>query len=142
MNKQIIKALILHDEKLGVRIPSVITGTGNVQQSVTSILKDAERYARTDPEGNYPDLRRYPEALLLYWDMRYRMAVEALLSKQVDDGFQKMLSIAEWELRVDTQLIEYLKFSDIKVYQSLPEIADKFMHQLGYQPGKVTLFTD
>ncbi|KEA54403.1 hypothetical protein DT73_00585 [Mangrovibacter sp. MFB070] len=142
MNKQIIKALILHDEKLGVRIPSVITGTGNVQQSVTSILKDAERYARTDPEGNYPDLRRYPEALLLYWDMRYHMAVEALLSKQVDDGFQKMLSIAEWELRVDTQLIEYLRFSGIVTYQSLPGIVEKFMHQLGYKPGKVTIFTD
>ena len=142
MNKQIIKALILHDKKLGVHIPSAITGTGNVQQSVTSILKDAERCARNDPEGNYPDPRRYPEALLLYWEMRYHMAVEALLSKQVDDGFQKMQSIAEWELRVDTQLIEYLKFSDIKVYQSLPEIADKFMHQLGYQPGKVARFTD
>lgn len=142
MNKQIIKALILHDEKLGARIPSVITGTGNVQQSVTSILKDAERYARTDPEGNYPDLRRYPEALLLYWDMRYRMAVEALLSKQVDDGFQKMLSITEWELRVDTWLIEYLRFSDMITYKASPAIADKFMHQLGYQPGKVTLFTE
>lgn len=141
MNKQIIKALILHDEKLGVNIPSAITGTGNIQQSVTSILKDAERYTRTDPEGNYPDLRRYPEALLLYWDMRYHMAVEALRSKRVDDGFQNMRSIAEWELLVDTRLIEYMQFSDIRTYQSLPGIADKFMHQLGYQPGKVTLFT-
>ena len=140
MNKQIIKALILHDEKLGVRIPSAITGTGNIQQSVSSILKDAERYARTDPEGKYPDLRRYPEALLLYWDMRYHMAMEALFSKHVDDGFRKMRSIAECELLVDTRLIEYLQFSDIRTYLSLPGIADKFMRQLGYQPGKVTHF--
>lgn len=141
INKQIIKALILHDERLGINIPSVITGTGNVQQSATSILKDAERYARTEPEGHYPDLRRYPEALLLYWDMRYHMAVEALLSKQVDDGFKKMLSIMELELEVDTRLIEYLQSSNIRTYQTLPGIADKFMHQLGYQPGKVTFVT-
>ncbi|HDL6958799.1 TPA: hypothetical protein PXM37_002385 [Yersinia enterocolitica] len=141
MNKQIIKALILHDEKLGVHIPSAITGASNVQTSVTSILKDAERYARRDPEGNYPDLRRYPEALLLYWDMRYHMAVKALMSKQVEDGFLNMLSIAEWELQVDTGLIEYLQFSDMKTYQTFPGIVDKFMHQLGYQPGKVTPFT-
>lgn len=141
INKQIIKALILHDEKLGVRIPSSVTGTGNVQQSVTSVLKDAERFSRTDPGGNYPKLLRYPEALLLYWEMRYHMAVKALMSKQVKDGFQNMLSITEWELQVDTGLIEYLQFSDMKTYQTLPGIADKFMHQLGYQPGKVTYFT-
>ncbi|HGS5404829.1 TPA: hypothetical protein ACMDTS_002815 [Vibrio cholerae] len=140
INKQIIKALILHDEKLGVHIPSSVTGTGNIQQSVTSVLKDAERFSRTHPEGSYPKLRRYPEALLLYWDMRYHMAVEALLSKQVDYGFQKMLSIAEWELQVDTRLIEYLQFGGMKTYQALPEIADKFMHQLGYLPGKRTYF--
>lgn len=140
IHKQIIKALILHDEKLGVNIPSAITGASNVQQSVTSILKDAERYSRRNPEGNYPNLRRYPEALLLYWDMRYHMAVKALMSKQVEDGFQNMLSITEWELQVDTELIEYLQFSDMKTYQTLPGIADKFMNELGYQPGKVTPF--
>ncbi|WP_277850636.1 hypothetical protein [Moellerella wisconsensis] len=140
MNKQIIKALILHDEKLGIRIPSELTGTGNIPQSVTSILKDAERYVRNAPDGRYPELRRYPEALLLYWDMRYHMAVNVLLEKEVDDGFKKMLSIAEWELIVDTQLIKYLQFGDIKRYESIPELADEFMYQLGYQPGKVTIF--
>ncbi|WP_353628833.1 hypothetical protein [Enterobacter hormaechei] len=141
MNKQIIKALILHDEKLGVHIPSAITGTGNVQTSVTSILKDAERYTRRDSEGNYPDPRRYPEALLLYWDMRYHMAVKALMSKQVEDGFNTMLAIAEWELQVDTNLIEYVQFSDMKTFQTLPGLAEKFMHLLGYQLGKITNFT-
>lgn len=141
INKQIIKALILHDEKLGIHISSAITGVGNVQTSVTSILKDAERYTRRDPEGNYPDMRCYPEALLLYWDMRYHMAVRALMSKQVESGIQNMLAIAEWELQVDTSLIEYVQFSDIKTFQTLPRMAEKFMYQLGYQPGKVVNFT-
>ncbi|MCT4628031.1 hypothetical protein [Halodesulfovibrio sp.] len=135
MNFQIIMAMIMHHEKCKIKIPSKIKGISDVPNSVTSILKDAVSYAKNN-SGEFPPLSRYSEALVMYWEMRYHLLVNALMSEDIASGVNRMQKIAELELLVDDKLVQFFSYKDSSAFHALPELPSKFAKLLGYEPGK------
>ncbi|ENJ1793695.1 hypothetical protein AB0557_004942, partial [Vibrio parahaemolyticus] len=69
----IIKATILHDEKLGVKVPSRITGLINVESSPIALLKKAVR--QKAEHGIVLNPNASPEGLSNYWFSRIALAI-------------------------------------------------------------------
>lgn len=70
----IIKATILHDEKLGVKVPSRITGLINVESSPIALLKKAVR--QKAEHGIVLNPNASPEGLSNYWFSRIALAID------------------------------------------------------------------
>jgi hypothetical protein len=141
MNKQIMKAIILHDEKLGIKIPSIVQGTNNIPQSVTSILKEAIRISEEN-NGEFPDPSIFPEALTYYWFLRYRLALDVLMAEDKNIKHTKLAEMFRLNLLVDEKLVAYLKNKNISGFQSLKNLPDKFACKLGYAVPSVVTFIE
>jgi len=138
MNKQIMKAIICHDDKLGIQIPSVVQGTNNIPQSVISILKEAVRISEKN-NGEFPDPSIFPEALTYYWFLRYRLALDVLMAEDKNIKHTKLAEMYRLNLLVDENLVEYLKGKDLLGFQSIKNLPNQFARKLGYAvPSKVT----
>lgn len=129
MNLQIIMAMILHDEKLKIKIPSKVKGENNTPQSVTSILKQAIKFSENNP-GSFPPLTHFPEALTMYWEIRYNLLNNVLFKKNMNSYIQKQRSLAELELLIDTKLTDFLLFQDASAFHILDKLPLKFLQTL------------
>lgn len=109
-NKQILKAVIIHDSAIGIKIESSVFGGKNIPSSITAVLKKGARdLDRSKTNGTPFSYLDYPEAILLYWVMRYELALRIVMSKDKQEAINEFQRVANWEIRVDEALIAYVK---------------------------------
>lgn len=115
IHRTIMKALIIHDEKLKIEIPSVVQGTGNIAKSITSIFTKAATHEAT--HGNLPDWDTYPEGLLCYWDLRFKFASNALAAPDKAKYTELHSALLRNELILDEHVIAHLYKKDLSGFK-------------------------
>ena len=104
----IIKATILHDEKQGVKVPSIITGLINVESSPIALLKKAVR--QKAEHGIVLNPNASPEGLSNYWFSRIALAI-AQQNNGKERGNLQFTHKAIIEHQVGKLLFEYVNKS-------------------------------
>lgn len=120
-NKQILKALIIHDSAIAdIKIESFVFGGKNIPSSITAVLKKGVRdLEESKVNGTSFSYENYPEAILLYWEMRYQLALRVALSKDKQKTISQYRRLAYWEILIDDMLIDYVKNSNLDTYDEL-----------------------
>lgn len=131
LNRQIIKAVILHDAKKGIKIQSTVQGAKNIPYSVTGVLNDVVRKVK-DENKPLPDPLDYPEALTYYWYLRYKLAMKVLFAENQSDEHDRQAEIYRLNLLLDEKLVDYLKKQDMNGFQKINSLTKKFADSLGY----------
>ena len=126
-NKQILKAVIIHDSAIDdIKIDSFVFGGKNIPSSITAVLKTGVRdLENSKVNGTSFSYESYPEAILLYWGMRYQLALRIVLSKDKQKAINQYRRIANWETRIDEVLIEYVKNANLNTYDELLTLPKK-----------------
>ncbi|MFB2760632.1 hypothetical protein ACE012_14165 [Shewanella xiamenensis] len=114
----LIKAVILHDDKLNICLPSSITGLSCIEDSPRALLKKAVKFTRGDSDTQRMDTNRSPEALSLYWDSRIRLAV-AQQNYGLSRGRLRFEHRAEIEQKVTTRLGHYLECGGTAAFHNI-----------------------
>ena len=127
-NKQILKAVIIHDSAIGnIKIESFVFGGRNIPSSITAILKkgstDLDKSKTNDTVFSFEN---YPESILLYWVMRYQLALRVVMSKDKKKAIYLYQRIASWETRIDETLVSYVKNANLNTYDELLTLPKKF----------------
>ena len=68
----------------------------------------------------------YPESILLYWVMRYQLALRVVMSKDKKKAIYLYQRIASWETRIDETLVSYVKNANLNTYDDLLTLPKKF----------------
>ena len=126
-NKQILKAVIIHDSAIGnIKIESFVFGGRNIPSSITAILKkgstDLDKSKTNDTVFSFEN---YPESILLYWVMRYQLALRVVMSKDKKKAIYLYQRIASWETRIDETLVSYVKNANLNTYDELLTLPKK-----------------
>lgn len=126
-NKQVLKALIIHDSAIDdIKIDSFVFGGKNIPSSVTAVLKKGVRdLERSKVNGTSFSYENYPEAILLYWEMRYQLALRVALSKDKQKTISQYRRLAYWEIRIDDMLIDFTKNPSLNTYNELLTLPKK-----------------
>lgn len=104
----IIKALILHDSKLEIKIPSKITGINNIEHSPIAFLKKVVRARKNkENEANNMHPNCSPEALHNYWNSRVRFAL-IQQCKKVNEARLEFEHLSKIETKVCSLISDYV----------------------------------
>lgn len=132
IHRTIMKALIIHDDKLKIEIPSVVQGTGNIPKSITSIFTKAATYQAKN--GKLPDWSTYPEGLTCYWDLRFKFARNALVAPDMGEYIKLHLAFIRNESIVDEHVIAYLYKQNLSGFEyftsTIPKALDNDFRKL------------
>ncbi|AZG34811.1 hypothetical protein [Shewanella psychromarinicola] len=133
-NRQIIKALIVHDERYGVKISSKVVGDKGYPTAVTSILKRAVAiYLKS---GSFPDWNEFPEALVQYWIYRYKYSLQLLLDGGGAESKESFCALVKYEHQVDDFLVNLLQSRGTVGAEQFEVVYFKFAYYLGYNLNK------
>jgi len=126
-NKQILKTVIIHDSAIdNIKIESFVFGGKNIPSSITAVLKKGARELNElKTNGTAFSFENYPEAILLYWVMRYELALRVVMAEDKKKAIYLYQQIASWETRIDETLVDYVKNANLSTYNELLTLPKK-----------------
>ncbi|MCY7294974.1 hypothetical protein [Alteromonas sp. a30] len=116
----LIKALILHDQKLRINVPSLVTGMYGVEQSPLAFLQKAVRNKQKH-ELNNMNPNQSPEGLSQYWYSRVMLAV-LQQNYGAELGRLRFEHKAKIENQVCLAITNYLENGGVTAFTALYEL--------------------
>lgn len=113
--KMLLKALILHDDKLGMSVKSNARGVDDMPHSPMALLKRAAK------ESGAIDPNLFPEALSKYWDCRVRLLIQQQ-NNGIKDGRCIFGHFVDIENRVTQTLTDYLNQGGVQAFDQLYDL--------------------
>lgn len=106
----LIKAVIIHDTQLEIRIPSTIHGATYTPDLVGSIFRDIKPYY--EKHGYLRPLHEFNNSILCYWDLRIKRGFGLYMKENTALNDKRNWQIVDLESEYDNHLILFLKNTD------------------------------
>ena len=127
----VIKALIIHDLKLSIKVPCQLHGAKNIPESANSIFRNISgKKVINNREDRAYFMTNGQEALVYFWETRINLACTVVQCDSVELAKEVFFNKDACEKIVDSTIITYLKNANRVQIEYLPMIFEAFSKNL------------